>query len=70
MSGVLFDSNVLLDLATGDPVWREWSWKQFQATIAIQLVLINPIIYAELAPAFATHRDLDRWLNSEFFRSP
>jgi len=28
---------------------------------------INPIIYAELAPAFATATDLDRWLDPAVF---
>lgn len=31
-------------------------------------VLINPIIYAELAPAFAAAADLDRWLDPGVFQ--
>ena len=31
-------------------------------------ILINPIIYAELAPAFATQSDLDRWLDPSIFQ--
>ena len=31
-------------------------------------ILINPIIYAELAPAFATQSDLDRWLDPAVFQ--
>ena len=68
MTGFIFDTNVLLDIATGDPVWLAWSEQQFR-TIATQgPVLINPIIYAEMAPAFASAADLDRWLNPSFFQ--
>jgi len=68
MSGFLFDTNVLLDIATADPVWRPWSEKQFRITAAQGPVLINPIIYAELAPAFANASDLDRWLDPAVFQ--
>jgi predicted nucleic acid-binding protein len=68
MSGLLFDTNVLLDIATADPTWLPWSEAQFQAGIALGPILINPIIYAELAPAFATQTDLDRWLDPAVFQ--
>jgi predicted nucleic acid-binding protein len=63
MSGFLFDTNVLLDIATADPVWLAWSENQFRTAAAQGPILINPIIYAELAPAFASAADLDRWLD-------
>ena len=68
MSGFLFDTNVLLDIATADPAWLAWSEGQFRAAAANGPVLINPIIYAELAPAFAAVADLDRWLDPAVFR--
>ena len=67
MSGYLFDANVLLDIATSDPVWRQWSKRQFGIAASKGPVLINPIIYAEIAPAFARIADLDRWLNPAAF---
>ena len=63
----LFDTNVLLDIATADPVWLAWSEKQFCTAAAQGPILINPIIYAELAPAFASATDLDRWLDPAIF---
>lgn len=69
MSGYLFDSNVLLDLVTANPSWLSWSRGQFQTAAAQGPVLINPIIYAELAPAFATKTDLDQWLDPTIFQS-
>jgi predicted nucleic acid-binding protein len=32
------------------------------------VIRINPIIYAELAPAFSSARELDRWLAPEVFK--
>jgi predicted nucleic acid-binding protein len=68
MSGFLFDTSVLLDIATADPTWLNWSEGQFRAAAGHGPVLINPIIYAELAPAFATAADLDRWLDPSVFQ--
>ena len=63
MSGHLLDTNVLLDIATADATWLAWSEKQFRAAAALGPVLINPIVYAELAPAFTSQHELDRWLS-------
>ena len=65
---ILFDTNVLLDIATADPVWLAWSEKEFRSAAAQGPILINPIIYAELAPAFATAADLDLWLDPTVFQ--
>ncbi len=62
------DTNVLLDIATADPAWLAWSEGQFRAAAALGPILMNPIIYAELAPAFATQADLDRWLDPAVFQ--
>lgn len=64
----LFDTNVLLDIATADTVWLAWSEKEFRSAAAQGPIPINPIIYAELAPAFATVTDLDRWLDPAVFQ--
>jgi predicted nucleic acid-binding protein len=68
MSGFLLDANVLLDIATADPALLAWSEGQFRAAAAQGPILINPIIYDELAPAFATHSDLDQWLDPVVFQ--
>ena len=68
MSGFLFDTNVLLDIATNDPIWFGWSENQFRAAAAQGPILINPIIYAELAPAFAAAAGLDQWLDPAVFQ--
>lgn len=68
MSGSLIDANVLLDIATADRTWLEWSQGQVRAAVERGAVYINPIIYAELAPAFATRQELDRWLDPGMFQ--
>ena len=68
MSGFLFDTNVLLDIATADPAWLSWSEEQLRTAAAQGPIFINPIIYTELAPAFPTVAALDRWLDPAVFQ--
>lgn len=63
----MLDSNVLLDIVTADARWLDWSTAQFRAAAVEGLILINPIIYAELAPAFESQAALDRWLRPTIF---
>ncbi len=64
----MFDSNVLLDIVTADAKWLEWSAGQFRKAAKAASVVINPIIYAEIAPAFDSQAALDHWLRPEHFR--
>jgi predicted nucleic acid-binding protein len=59
---VLVDANVLLDVLTDDPDWRVWSEEQLLDTVETDELAINPIIYAELAPAYRSARELERAL--------
>lgn len=54
---VLADANVLLDVLTNDATWAEWSQNELARAEAEGLA-INPIIYAELAPAFRIQDEL------------
>lgn len=45
----LVDTNVLLDLVTNDPVWAGWSIEQLENASLRGPLLINDIVYAELA---------------------
>jgi|SRR6185369_204205 len=65
---ILFDTSVLLDIATADPVWLAWSEKEFRNAANQGAVAINPIVYAELAPAFSTAEELDKWLDPAVFQ--
>ncbi len=56
---VLVDTNVLLDIATEDPVWFEWSGSMLKTLINAREAAINPVIYAELAPLYSDAEELD-----------
>lgn len=58
----LVDTNVLLDLATDDAVWVDWSVAQLEAASLIGPLLINDVIYAELAVRYDRIEDLDEFL--------
>jgi len=49
---ILVDSCVLLDVLGGDPVWAAWSQVQLDAWSERGPLLINPVVYAELAPGY------------------
>lgn len=60
---VLVDANVLLDILTADPKWLQWSIAALRAARAGGVVVVNPIICAELAPAFGFDwQKLKQWL--------
>jgi predicted nucleic acid-binding protein len=63
----MIDTNVLLDIIAWNPIWVAWSKRQLDICLIQGKILINPIIYAELAPAFPTMKDLDSWLDSDLF---
>lgn len=55
----LVDANVLIDVALQDPEWCSWSRAALASARVEGAVAINAIVYAEMAPAFATAADLD-----------
>lgn len=64
----LVDSNVLLDIATEDPVWAPWSGLRLTEAIDAGRVVINPIIYAEVSVGYDTIEALDHALPETTFR--
>ena len=57
--GVLVDSNILLDIATNDPKWSEWSERALAASAEHTILIINPIIYAEVSISYASIEALE-----------
>ncbi len=55
----LVDSNALLDVLTGDPVWCDWSASQLDAASLRGPLCINDVIYAELSVRFDRIEVLD-----------
>lgn len=69
---ILVDSNVLMDVLTGDPVWLPWSMTQLASARKSGRVIVNPIVCAEIAPYFGFDWSrLDHWLRpGSFIREP
>lgn len=67
MSGVLIDSNVLLDLMTQDPVWVQWSMNAIEQAADRHRLVINPIIYAEVSVRYSRIEDLEEALPRQMF---
>ncbi len=68
LAGILVDSNVLLDIATEDPRWMPWSAEQLEDLAQRYILIINPLIYAEVSVGFDGIEELDAALPSAFFR--
>lgn len=68
MSETLVDSNVLLDVLTEDPQWFEWSSSALEEQAERSVLVINPLIYAEVSIRFKKIEDLDDALPASMFR--
>jgi predicted nucleic acid-binding protein len=63
----LVDSNVVLDVLTGDPVWGRWSAIRLTEAVEQGPILINQIVYGEVSHGFTTIEDLDAELTPDRF---
>ena len=59
---ILVDTNVLLDLVTDDPNWADWSVAQLEAASLHGPLLINDVIYAELAVRYGRIEELEAFV--------
>jgi predicted nucleic acid-binding protein len=67
MAGILIDSNILLDVLTEDSQWFEWSSNALTASANDSVLVINPIIYAEVSIRFKTIEELEDALPKSMF---
>lgn len=58
----LVDTNVLLDIATNDPMWVHWSLHQLDAAAIRGPVLINAVVYAEFSIGYTRIEEVERVL--------
>ncbi|MBA3236195.1 MAG: type II toxin-antitoxin system VapC family toxin [Chloroflexi bacterium] len=65
---VLVDSNVLLDIATEDADWAAWSSSNLQRLADEAVLIINPIVYAEVSIGFSAIEDLEAALPTDLYR--
>ncbi|MEI4484288.1 MULTISPECIES: type II toxin-antitoxin system VapC family toxin [unclassified Phyllobacterium] len=60
----LIDTNVLLDLVTDDPNWADWSIAQLETASFRGPLLINDVVYAELAVRYKRIEELDAFVDA------
>jgi predicted nucleic acid-binding protein len=65
---VLVDSNVILDVATEDRTWGEWSARALARAADRSVLVINPIVFAEVSIGFDRIEDLERALPTSLYR--
>lgn len=71
MTPVLVDANVLIDVATNDPAWGDWSADALTRAGDQARLVINPIIFAEVSVAHSRIETLDAVLpEAVFAREP
>ena len=63
----LVDSNVILDVATQDEEWLDWSEARLTEAAERGPLVINLIIYAEVSTRFETIEALDEALPTDFY---
>lgn len=64
----LVDSSVILDIVTEDPAWADWSEAALAQARDDGLLVINPIVYAEVSIGFDGIEDLDDTVPAEDFQ--
>jgi predicted nucleic acid-binding protein len=65
---ILVDSNVILDILTEDKKWFSWSSKTLADYADQNILVINPMIYAEVSIRFERIEDLEDALSPSHFR--
>ena len=67
MTATLVDSNVILDVLTEDAEWADWSAAALAARADAGPLVVNPLVYAEVAARFDRIEDLEQALPSGYF---
>ena len=62
------DSNVLLDVLGGDPRWATWSSTALAALANESVLVINPLIYAEVSIRFESIEAVDEVVPTTLYR--
>jgi predicted nucleic acid-binding protein len=68
MNATLVDSNILLDIATKDPIWFDWSSQALEAAANESPLIINAIIYAEVSIRFGRIEELESAIPATLYR--
>jgi predicted nucleic acid-binding protein len=68
VSTTLVDSNVLLDIATEDARWGGWSAKALKEAAQTDIIVINPIVFAEVSIRYERIEEIEDVLPATRFR--
>lgn len=63
----LVDSNIIIDLTSEDSEWFDWSASMLGRAATEGRLVINPIVYAEVAAAFQTIEQADEAMPPHYF---
>ena len=64
---IFVDSNVLIDVMTEDPKWFPWSSENLARCADKSMLVINPVVYAEVSIRFRASEDLEAALPKSMF---
>ncbi len=64
MAQTLVDSNVLIDVISGDARWEDWSADALARAAGEGLALVNPVVYSEVSIGFCTIEDCESALDA------
>lgn len=70
MTAVLVDSSVLLDIATEDPTWFDWSSRTLAEIADSSRLVINVMIFAEVSVGYAQIEEMEAIMPPEIHREP
>ncbi len=68
MRPVLVDSNIILDIASEDKRWGIWSAEALATAANEAVLVINPLVYAEVSIGYPNIEDLEMALPVSLFR--
>jgi predicted nucleic acid-binding protein len=68
MRPAIIDSNVILDVAQRDYRWSAWSSGAIEQLLGVTILVVNPIIYAEVSIGYRTIEDVETALPSDLYR--
>jgi len=68
MTGVLVDSNVILDVFLNDLKWADWSETKLNGYSDLTTLYINSIIYSEISIGFNLIEDLESAISNAGFQ--
>lgn len=65
---IMVDSNIILDITTEDPKWFQWSSEILMEYAGSNVLVVNPIIYAEVSVGFNRIEEVEEVLPVSHFR--